>query len=224
MKNVVGAIVLVVLGWSAHLPDVDGFVVSPSPHQRRTVSVALSSRSSDQPGQDDGLEQHRKGMTLPIQDDSTVSPGTSRRSAIANGAAVAAGLVAAGTTRPSAAGAAVGTLPEYQDTSVILQGLTVNVADKSQLDAMVNFFIYGFDGRIVRQRVDGGITDVVRTMRSVHLFLDSSIDLFVWHVQRQVNGNVFTLALTIVLTLSGSCFYSLHQSCSTVPIAMNTTR
>ena len=58
----------------------------------------------------------------------------------------------------SIANAAMGTLPEYQDTNAIFQGITLDVNDKSQYEDTIQFFMNGFDGmKILRERGgDGG--------------------------------------------------------------------
>ena len=71
----------------------------------------------------------------------------------------AAGIVAS----PAVAGAAVGTLPEFRETNAIIQGITVNVADKSQQDAMIDFLVNGFNFKILRKRIDGPVEDTVST-------------------------------------------------------------
>ena len=62
------------------------------------------------------------------------------------------------------ANAAVGTLPEFESTNAILQGITVNVADKSQQDAMITFLTNGFDFKVLRKRIQGSIEDTVRVL------------------------------------------------------------
>jgi len=61
---------------------------------------------------------------------------------------------------PSPSSAAVGTLPEFSSTNAILQGLTVNVADLSQLDAMRSFLESGFQMKVLRQAVVSSVTEV----------------------------------------------------------------
>ena len=59
--------------------------------------------------------------------------------------------------RSSIANAAMGTLPEYQDTNAIFQGITLDVNDKSQYEDTIQFFMNGFDGmKILRERGDDG--------------------------------------------------------------------
>ncbi|KAG7374776.1 hypothetical protein IV203_013871 [Nitzschia inconspicua] len=61
---------------------------------------------------------------------------------------------------PSApASAEVGTLPEFSDTNAILQGLTVNVADASQQEAMIKFLENGFDCKVLRKRIRGNVEE-----------------------------------------------------------------
>jgi hypothetical protein len=59
------------------------------------------------------------------------------------------------------ASAAVGTLPEFQDTNAILQGLTINVVDQSQLKSMVEFLTQGFGFEVLRQRIRGPVEETV---------------------------------------------------------------
>ena len=60
---------------------------------------------------------------------------------------------------PEPSNAAVGSLPELADTNVVLQGITVQVADKSQFDASIAFFQDAFDFKILRQRIRGTIEE-----------------------------------------------------------------
>ena len=62
--------------------------------------------------------------------------------------------------------AAVGTLPEYQDTNVVLQGLTVKVTDPVQKNQMISFLQNAFDFEILRATPDGS-----NTVRMAHLLL-----------------------------------------------------
>lgn len=80
----------------------------------------------------------------------------SRRSLVVQGLAL--GEILAGTS--GSAAASVGTLPEFSDTNAILKGITIRVADKSQLDAMVSFLTNGFDFEILRQRIRGGTEEI----------------------------------------------------------------
>jgi len=56
--------------------------------------------------------------------------------------------------------AAIGTLYEYSNTNAILQGVTINVADKSQQNAMIQFLTQSFIGfKVLRQGTIDGVTD-----------------------------------------------------------------
>lgn len=62
-----------------------------------------------------------------------------------------------GSTKPCLA--AVGSLPEYADTNAILQGITINVADKSQQDSMIAFLTDGLSFKVLRKRIRGSIEE-----------------------------------------------------------------
>lgn len=88
----------------------------------------------------------------------------SRRSILGT-AATAAGALAVETCLPDHASAAVGTLPEYADTNAIIQGITVNVADKTQQDNMIDFLVNGFDFEVLRKRINGPVEETVSHMK-----------------------------------------------------------
>jgi len=58
------------------------------------------------------------------------------------------------------ASAAVGTLPEFSETNAVLQGLTINISEYSQLLQMVNFLKDSFDFKVLRQNQFGTVTEV----------------------------------------------------------------
>ena len=62
---------------------------------------------------------------------------------------------------PVSTDAAVGSLPEFSDTNAVVQGITVNVADKSQEEAMINFLVNGFDFKVLRKRIVDSVEDTV---------------------------------------------------------------
>ena len=68
-------------------------------------------------------------------------------------------LLAATTILPQSTPASVGTLPEYADTNIILQGITIRVADQSQQKAMISFLEDGFDCEVIRKRIVGSIEE-----------------------------------------------------------------
>uniref|UniRef100_A0A7S4REZ5 VOC domain-containing protein n=1 Tax=Ditylum brightwellii TaxID=49249 RepID=A0A7S4REZ5_9STRA len=86
---------------------------------------------------------------------------TTRRTLLQNTLTTTATAAAAAAVAflPNQAEAAVGTLPEYATSNAILQGITVDVADKSQQDEMIAFLSNSFDFKILRRRVTGSVTD-----------------------------------------------------------------
>jgi hypothetical protein len=80
--------------------------------------------------------------------------GTSRRSLLVE-ASVASFAAARGLLRPDSAQAAIGTLPELQDTNAVLQGLTIRVTDPSQQKQMITFLQDAFDMDVLRGTPDG---------------------------------------------------------------------
>ena len=86
----------------------------------------------------------------------------SRRKVLAKaaGAMLTATATAAATTATATqpANAAVGSLYELADTNAILQGVTVDVADKSQEAAMIAFLQTSFDFKVLRKSQQGAVT------------------------------------------------------------------
>ena len=72
---------------------------------------------------------------------------------------MAVGMGASVIVGPQSSQAAVGTLPEYKDTNVVLQGVTVRVADKSQQQAMINFMADAFEAKVLRKRIRGPVEE-----------------------------------------------------------------
>jgi len=60
---------------------------------------------------------------------------------------------------PETSSAAVGSLPEFSDTNAIVNGLTINVADVSQQQAMIEFLIGAFSFEVQRQRIKGSVEE-----------------------------------------------------------------
>lgn len=89
-----------------------------------------------------------------------VSAELSRREMISKTAALASfSFLPAVFGLPEPSTAAVGTLPELADTNAIVNGLTVNVADASQQQAMIDFLIGAFDFEVLRQRIQGSVEE-----------------------------------------------------------------
>jgi catechol 2,3-dioxygenase-like lactoylglutathione lyase family enzyme len=94
--------------------------------------------------------------------DNPAKDASSRRNALFQGVATVLSLVVVPTILLSSArvaGAAVGSLAEWRDTNVILQGITVRVSDKSQQDAMINFLRDSFDLKVLRRRIAGTVEE-----------------------------------------------------------------
>ena len=64
---------------------------------------------------------------------------------------------------PERSSAAVGTLSEFAETNAIVNGLTINVADASQQQAMIDFLIGAFSFEVQRQRIQGSVEETVST-------------------------------------------------------------
>ena len=79
----------------------------------------------------------------------------SRRQVLAKAAGA---MLTATATATQPANAAVGSLYELADTNAILQGVTVDVADKSQEAAMIAFLQTSFDFKVLRKSQQGTVT------------------------------------------------------------------
>ena len=125
---------------------VDGFAVPPGRYRfAEKITSATSLHNS--------LEEN---------DPSSSDP--SRRRFFANGIVTGSALLVTGSSyQVEEASAAVGELPEFSQTNVILQGLTVNVADQSQQKSMVDFLVNGLGFEVLRQRIRGPIEETVST-------------------------------------------------------------
>ena len=95
-----------------------------------------------------------------LEHDASKDLGDTRRSVLKK-ASVVAGSLTKTFTASEVSHAAVGTLPEFDDTNAILQGITVSVADQSQQESMIKFLTDAFDFDILRQRKIGSTTDTV---------------------------------------------------------------
>mmetsp|Transcript_49980 Transcript_49980/g.150339 ORF Transcript_49980/g.150339 Transcript_49980/m.150339 type:complete len:387 (-) Transcript_49980:393-1553(-) len=83
----------------------------------------------------------------------------SRRSVLPKVSGLAFLPVLSSVSNVPPANAAVGGLAEFADANAILQGVTVDVADQSQQDAMIEFLVTGFDFKVLRRRKIGSVTD-----------------------------------------------------------------
>jgi hypothetical protein len=64
-------------------------------------------------------------------------------------------------------------LPEYAETNAIIQGITINVADKSQQDAMIDFLTKSFDFEVLRKRIVDGVEDTVCVLENLRPSVES---------------------------------------------------
>ncbi len=127
-------------------------------------------------------QQRRQEQLIPIDDhnnnnddDSISREGDSmtRRSMILNQITKATAIVSATTTlttltttatftSPLEANAAVGSLPEFDDSNAVLQGVTIDVSDVGQQNSMIDFLRDGLQFKLLRQRKVGSVTETVR--------------------------------------------------------------
>lgn len=123
---------------------------SLSVRQPATIQTDITSLFSHEDG---GEEIFETKSTSELQ---------TRRSALSNTAkSILASYALVNTAMPmNNANAAVGTIPEFSDTNAVLQGLTVDVADRSQFDEMIAFMVDGFSGKILRQSTSGPVSEV----------------------------------------------------------------
>jgi len=77
-----------------------------------------------------------------------------RRSVLSGAITTTSAAATALLTTFSSAHASVGSLPEYQDTNMVLQGITVKVTDPSQLTQMISFLQICFEFKILRSNAD----------------------------------------------------------------------
>ena len=127
---------------------VDAFMIENSRRNGFQNKFSLFGQESDS----------LKSVPENIGDD--VSVELSRRKMMAKTAALASlSFLPAAIGSPASSSAAVGTLPEFSDTNAIINGLTVNVADASQQQAMIDFLTGAFDFVVQRQRIQGTVEE-----------------------------------------------------------------
>lgn len=152
---------VVILVASFLAQDVSSFATTISHHKSDCVvklssrhHQRLSSRSrrallSDFSSNDDDEQQQHKRMEA-------TSKTSTRRSILQQVISTSAILSSSSvllTSKSSIANAAMGTLPEFQDTNAIFQGVTIDVTDQSQYDETIQFFTNAFDGMtVLRER------------------------------------------------------------------------
>lgn len=134
------------------LPSPSSFSSSSS---RKTTHIFQTAKHTDT-----NDRECVENALFDLQDTVNETTSSRRRSFLSLATAAAVGAASA-TVLPlvQASQAAVGSLPEYDDTNVVLHGLTINVADKSQQEAMIKFLTNAFDCEILRQRIRGPVQE-----------------------------------------------------------------
>lgn len=92
----------------------------------------------------------------------TEQHGDSRRSFLTQASLLSTSIMlvtATSACTPAPAQAAVGSLPELADANAILQGVTIRVADPSQLKSTISFFTDAFDFKVLRKKIKGDVEE-----------------------------------------------------------------
>eukprot|EP00536_Pseudo-nitzschia_multiseries_P006360 jgi/Psemu1/192997/e_gw1.134.48.1 len=138
----------------ATIRHVYGFTI---PTQSATSILLPNGHRRDLPTRLDQSKSHGSHIWDCDEDDTGVQ---SRRKMMEKTVALAsAAFLSASTSFPEASSAAVGTLPEFSETNAIVQGLTINVADASQQQTMIDFLVGAFDFQVQRQRIQGNVEE-----------------------------------------------------------------
>lgn len=88
--------------------------------------------------------------------------GVMDRRAVHGAISATLGVVTASMIAPSLESrAAVGSLPEFANTNAVIQGITVNVADRRQFLDMIEFLREGMNFKVLRQAAKGSVSSVV---------------------------------------------------------------
>lgn len=97
---------------------------------------------------------------IPNENGECVDAVLSRRKMVKKTAALASvSFLPTALGLPELSNAEVGSLPEFADTNAIINGLTINVADASQQQAMIDFLIGAFSFEVRRQRIQGSVEE-----------------------------------------------------------------
>ncbi|CAB9521151.1 Inherit from COG: Phosphoglycerate mutase [Seminavis robusta] len=139
--------VLLLLHWRIS----SGFVpVSSSPKPTKKAASVWDTRL---------LATSHDTTTNNKNEDDDTDTSSLRRSLLLGIGSSSVAMMTLGTTQDAAL-AAVGTLPEFQESNAILQGLTIDVVDQSQLKTMIDFLNQAFGFDVLRQRIRGSIEEV----------------------------------------------------------------
>ena len=85
----------------------------------------------------------------------------SRRSVLEKGSKTIGASLLLNTISVEHSDAMVGSLPEFNDSNSVIQGVTIDVADLSQQNDMIDFLREGFNFRVLRQRKVASVTETV---------------------------------------------------------------
>lgn len=102
----------------------------------------------------------------------------SRRKMVTKTAALAsASFLSTTIFSPGKSVAEVGTLAEFADTNAIINGLTINVADASQQQQMIDFLIGAFSFEVRRQRIQDSVEETWLAFGPEQLSVPSEFEL-----------------------------------------------
>jgi hypothetical protein len=102
-----------------------------------------------------GVQHTRQCTSLHASSEHAAEEASTMRRSLLLGGSLAAAVA---MLSPYPATAAVGTLPELQDTNIVLQGITVKVSDPLQQKQTITFLQDAFDMVVLRGTPDGADT------------------------------------------------------------------
>ena len=149
---------LLLTGWAAAIAVqfVESLTIASTAKQgyhstQSRMKLSMFEQSDDLIDTSSGKSENDDGMVL------------SRRKILKSAALASVPFLSTTFSLPERSSAAVGTLPEFAETNAIVNGLTINVADASQQQAMIDFLIGAFSFEVQRQRIQGSVEETVST-------------------------------------------------------------
>ena len=149
---------LLLTGWAAAIAVhfVESLTIASTAKQgyhstQNRLELSMFEQSDDLIDTSSGKSENDDGMVL------------SRRKILKSAALASVPFLSTTFSLPERSSAAVGTLPEFAETNAIVNGLTINVADASQQQAMIDFLIGAFSFEVQRQRIQGSVEETVST-------------------------------------------------------------
>ena len=149
---------LLLAGWAAAIAVhfVESLTIASTAKQgyhstQSRMKLSMFEQSDDLIDTSSGESENDDGMVL------------SRRKILKSAALASVPFLSTTFSLPERSSAAVGTLPEFAETNAIVNGLTINVADASQQQAMIDFLIGAFSFEVQRQRIQGSVEETVST-------------------------------------------------------------